>query len=287
MAGLCTALGFYIAPPAILFAAVGIALLHDRRYMAALSSEFEDIINDPFLHEELPFAFRHLPKKIKKAANALKMAAPPEIYVIKNYPRFAASSPVPHSAILFSSALFRRVNSDEAEGLSAHELKHLTSGTLTQSRILGVLGSTASVASGLNFIYQAGALLIDILYGCKELKTPAVMTAASFVAAPIVANIARLTIASHSRRVEFRMDREASDVTGRPEAIASALQKIDDEQADFEHHMRYVSGWPNIFWRGIRGLKCIFAEHPNTTRRRKRLLKMAKRSGNKKSLSLV
>jgi heat shock protein HtpX len=193
----------------------------------------------------------------------------PRVYLIEeDAPNaFATGRNPEHAAVAATTGILRVLSERELRGVMAHELAHV--------RHRDILISTVSAT-------MAGAIGMlanfAMLFGGRDSEgRPANPIAGLLVMllAPIAASLIQMAI---SRGREFEADRGGAEISGDPQALASALQKIQ----------RYAQGIPlqaaerhpetaqmmimNPLSGG--GLRSLFSTHPSTEERVARLLAM-------------
>jgi heat shock protein HtpX len=179
---------------------------------------------------------------------------------------FATGRDPEHAAVAVTTGLLHSLNQAELAGVLAHELSHVRNrDTLTMTiaaTIAGAIGMLANFAFFLprgrnNPLGAAGALLVMVL-------------------APLAAMLVQMAI---SRTREYAADRSGAELTRHPLWLASALTKIDAvargapnlaaERNPATAHLFIV----NPLHGG--GLAGLFASHPSTAERVRRLRAMA------------
>ncbi|MBE9039995.1 M48 family metalloprotease [Oscillatoriales cyanobacterium LEGE 11467] len=190
----------------------------------------------------------------------------PGVYIIPSGSpnAFATGRDPEHAAVAVTEGILRLLPEDELEGVLAHELTHIRNrDTLTQA-------VAATIASAISFIAQM--LSYSMWFGGSrngEGGNPIGMLA-TILLAPIAASIIQLGI---SRTREFEADAGAAELTGNPEALARALQRIDNMarrvpmggNPAFEPLM--IMNARSRDW-----LRNLFSTHPSTEARVQRLL---------------
>jgi heat shock protein HtpX len=194
----------------------------------------------------------------------------PRVYIIDEQApnAFATGRNPSHAAVAATTGILRALSPRELRGVMAHELAHVKHRDILLSTIsatmAGAIGMLANVA---------------MLFGGRDSEgRPANPIAGLLVAllAPLAASLIQMAI---SRAREFEADRGGAEISGDPEALATALQKIH----------RYAQGIPleaaerhpetaqmmimNPLSAG--GLRGLFSTHPSTEERVERLLQMA------------
>jgi len=192
----------------------------------------------------------------------------PKVYIIDEpQPNaFATGRNPEHAAVAATTGIMHILSERELRGVMAHELTHVKHrDTLTSTISATIAGAISSIASfGMLFaggnrernVHPAVALLIMLL-------------------APIAAMLIQMAI---SRAREFEADRGGAEISGDPQALASALRKIHDyahqvpmqtaEQHPETAQMMIINP---LSAGGIRGL---FSTHPQTGERVARLMAM-------------
>lgn len=144
----------------------------------------------------------------------------PDVYVI-NDPgpnAFATGRNEYHSAVAVTTGLVAMMNKHELEGVIAHELAHIKNKDILIMSVVVVLSGILSMFANMFLLRSFG------LGGSKENNTITfIVTVIAFIVLPIAATIVRLAI---SRKREFVADASGGLITGYPESLASALQKI-------------------------------------------------------------
>ena len=193
----------------------------------------------------------------------------PKVYIIDEpQPNaFATGRNPEHAAVAATTGIMQILSECELRGVMAHELTHVKHrDTLTSTISATIAGAISSIASfGMLFaggnrernVHPAVALLIMLL-------------------APIAAMLIQMAI---SRAREFEADRGGAEISGDPQALASALHKIHDyvhqvpmqtaEQHPETAQMMIINP---LSAGGIQGL---FSTHPQTGERIARLMAMA------------
>ena len=193
----------------------------------------------------------------------------PRVYLIQeDAPNAFATGRNPQNAAVAATTGILRVLSDrELRGVMAHELAHVKHRDILISTISATMAGAISMLA--NFAMFFG--------GRDDEGRPVNPIVGILVAilAPIAASLIQMAI---SRAREFEADRGGAEISGDPQALASALQKIH----------RYAQGIPlqaaerhpetaqmmimnPLSGGGIRGL---FSTHPSTEERVARLLAM-------------
>lgn len=199
----------------------------------------------------------------------------PAVYLIHSAQpnAFATGRDPQHAAVAVTSGLLQLLSERELRGVLAHELAHI----LHRDTLLSTL--TATIAGAVSNLSQF--LLFFGGSGGREDDRPIHPLLALIIAlfAPLAAMLIQMAI---SRAREFEADRVGAQLSGDPQALASALQRIE----------RYAQGYvmpsaeqhPETAQMMIinplhgRGLAGLFRTHPDTEERVARLLAMLRPS---------
>jgi heat shock protein HtpX len=195
----------------------------------------------------------------------------PRVYLInEDAPNaFATGRNPEHAAVAATTGILRVLSEREMRGVMAHELAHVKHRDILISTVSATMAGAISALA--NFAMFFG--------GRDENGRPANPIASIAVAllAPIAGALIQMAI---SRAREFEADRGGAQISGDPQALASALDKIH----------RYASGIPfptaeahpstaqmmimNPLAGG--GIANLFSTHPATEERIARLMDMAR-----------
>lgn len=151
----------------------------------------------------------------------------PKIYIIeeRQLNAFATGRDKNHAVVAVTRGLLERLDRAELEGVIAHELSHIGNKDMLLSTVIVVFAGIIALLSDFflrisffgrrnsNDDNKAGALLM-------------ILGIAAAILAPIAATLIKLAI---SRKREFLADASGALLTRYPEALASALEKIDTD----------------------------------------------------------
>lgn len=193
----------------------------------------------------------------------------PKVYIIDNpQPNaFATGRNPENAAVAATSGLLGLLTREEIRGVMAHELAHVKNrDTLTMTVTATIAGAVAMLA---NFA---------LFFGDRD-RNPIVGLLIMFLA-PIAASVVQMAI---SRSREYEADRIGAEIGGEPEALASALQKIeayarqrvnvDAERNPAMAHLFIINPLAG------KGADNLFSTHPNTQNRIAQLMEIARRFG--------
>ena len=192
----------------------------------------------------------------------------PKVYVMESEQpnAFATGRDPEHAAVAATVGLLRMLDRREIRGVMAHELAHVKNrDTLTMTITATIAGAIASLA---NFA---------LFFGGNDRERPGgiIGTIALMVLAPMAAGLVQMAI---SRGREYEADRHGAEISGDPQALASALEKID----------AYARGIVNVTAErnpatgqmfiinplSGRGADNLFSTHPSTGNRVAALMKL-------------
>jgi len=157
----------------------------------------------------------------------------------------------------------------ELRGVMAHELAHVKHRDILISTISATMAGAISMLA--NFAMFFG--------GRDDEGRPANPIVGILVAilAPIAAGLIQMAI---SRAREFEADRGGAEISGDPQALASALQKIERyaRGVSLEASERHPETAQMMIVNPLSGggLRGLFSTHPSTEERVERLLAMAR-----------
>ncbi len=194
----------------------------------------------------------------------------PRVYIIDEQApnAFATGRNPSHAAVAATTGILRALSPRELRGVMAHELAHVKHRDILISTISATMAGAIGMLA--NFAMLFG--------GRDEEGRPANPIAGLLVAllAPLAASLIQMAI---SRAREFEADRGGAEISGDPEALATALQKIHRyaqgipmEAAERHPETAQMMIMNPLSAGGIRGL---FSTHPSTEERVERLLQMA------------
>ena len=199
----------------------------------------------------------------------------PRVYVMDNpQPNaFATGRNPAHAAVAVSTGLLDMLGRDEIAGVLAHELAHVRNrDTLTMT-------ITATIAGAISMLAQFGLFFGG---GSRENNNGVgvIGTIAMVIVAPIAAMLVQMAI---SRTREYAADAMGAHISGRPDALASALTKISSAAAMIENptaerapataHLFIVNPLTH------RGMDNLFSTHPSTENRIAALQRLAAEMG--------
>jgi heat shock protein HtpX len=197
----------------------------------------------------------------------------PKVYLIEeDAPNaFATGRNPQHAAVAATTGIMRILSERELRGVMAHELAHVKHRDILISTISATMAGAISALANFAMIFG----------GRDSEGRPAnpIASIAIMLLAPLAAAMIQMAI---SRAREFEADRGGAEISGDPQALASALKKIEAYAkgipfpAAEEHPATAQMMILNPLHAG--GIASLFSTHPRTEERVERLLAMAQRA---------
>jgi heat shock protein HtpX len=178
---------------------------------------------------------------------------------------FATGRSPEKSVVCVTEGLMKLVGREELEGVIAHELAHI------KNRDMLLQTVAATMAGAISYLGYAAMFL----GGRDEENSNPLATILMIVVAPIAAGMIQFAI---SRQREFKADAVGAQITGRPMALASALQKLDAYARRIPMHVPPAAAplaQVNPLAATGSGLSRLFSTHPATEERVARLRALA------------
>ena len=195
----------------------------------------------------------------------------PRVYVIEeDAPNaFATGRNPEHAAVAATTGIMRVLSDRELRGVMAHELGHVRHRDILISTISATMAGAISMLA--NFAMFFGGR------NSEGRSTNPIAGILVMLLAPLAASLIQMAI---SRAREFEADRAGAEISGDPQALASALQKIEAyargiplEAAERNPATAQMMIINPLSGGGIAGL---FSTHPSTQERVERLMAMAR-----------
>lgn len=195
----------------------------------------------------------------------------PKVYLIDEAQpnAFATGRNPEHAALAATTGILQLLTPRELRGVLGHELSHIKHHDILISTI------SATIAGAISSIAQLG-----MLFGGRSQNERGVHPLVALlimIVAPLAAMLIQLAI---SRAREFEADRGGAEVSRDPQALASALEKIERyargqpiETAEMHPETAQMMIINPLSGGGVQGL---FSTHPSTQERIARLLAMAR-----------
>jgi heat shock protein HtpX len=200
----------------------------------------------------------------------------PKIYIIEDSApnAFATGRDPKHAAIAFTTGILDKLNRQELEAVTAHELSHVGNrDTLVMTVVSVLVGTVALIADWYMHSLWFGGHDRD-----SDNKGNAIFMILGIVAAILAPLIATLIQMAVSRRREFLADASGAILTRNPDALASALLKISGDKEPLEVANRgtahlYITN-PLKGQDALNSFAKLFSTHPPVQERVKALREM-------------
>lgn len=225
----------------------------------------------PLSESEAP----ELHEMLGRLARRAGIPKPPLYLIPVDVPNaFATGRSPQHSAVAVTAGLLRHLNSEEIEGVLAHELGHIKHRDTLLATVAATITALVSAAS---YGLQWGALFGGGSRDREGHSNPLMAVIALILAllAPLVATLVQMAV---SRTREYAADEFAARITGNPEGLASALLTL--EAVAMKAPMPQLAATENMWIVSpLSGEDAValFSTHPPTAKRVARLRELARR----------
>ena len=186
---------------------------------------------------------------------------------------FATGRNPKNSAVAVTTGLWNRLEPKEIEGVLAHELSHIANRDVLIMTLAGFFAMLAGILSRWAFIFGGGG---------RDRNGPPVWLVV-LVVSVVTYFLSYILIRTISRYREYAADRGAALITGAPENLMSALQKIASGIAAIpQRDLREVQSMNAFFivptnWRSSLGE--LFLTHPPLEKRLAALSRISREMG--------
>ena len=190
----------------------------------------------------------------------------PRVYVIPGEQpnAFATGRNPANAAVAVTNGIGRLLTKEELEGVIAHELAHIQNRDILTGSIAATIAAAITMLARFALFFGGG----------DRDRGSAVSALLMMILAPIAAMLIQMAI---SRSREFAADRDGALICGNPQALASALQRLQSgsqqiamDASPATAHMFIV----NPFAGAMKGIRSLFSTHPPTEQRVERLMNM-------------
>jgi heat shock protein HtpX len=266
LSALLVGVGALVAPSMLTFFAglailmnVGAYFFSDRLVLRMHSAAEVDAVQAPSLHA-----------MVQGLATAAGIPKPRLFVIPEDQPNaFATGRNPEHGVVAVTRGLMSLLDERELRGVLAHEIAHIKNRDI-------LIGTIAATMAGI-LSYAGQALSLGALFGGgnhddEESSQGGGLLAA--IVAPLAAMLVQMAI---SRSREFMADETGARITGDPQALASALQKLErgaeliPAQATPATASLFIVNPLGAMERVSR----LFSTHPHTAERVRRLMAMA------------
>ncbi len=193
----------------------------------------------------------------------------PRVYIIdQDTPNaFATGRNPEHAAVAVTSGILRLLTHEELEGVLSHELGHIKNRDILISSIAAVFAGAISYLANM----AQWALIFGGLGGNDDDDSGGVIGAIiMMIVAPLAAMLIQMAI---SRSREYLADATGAEICHHPEALASALQKLEEWNHRLPMQVNPATAQMYIVNPLTSGaIANLFSTHPPIQERIKRLL---------------
>jgi heat shock protein HtpX len=187
-----------------------------------------------------------------------------------SYPNAFATGRNPKRAVVcVTTDIMTRLDTEELEGVLSHELSHVAHRDVAVMTVASFLGVAAGLVT--RFAFYSEMFGGGRSNNNNNQNSAAVMAAVMLVSIVVYA-ISFLLTRALSRYRELAADRSGAILTGRPSALASALQKVTGDMARIPtHDLRSAEPFNAFFFtpaiaNGV-SISSLFSTHPSLEKR--------------------
>jgi heat shock protein HtpX len=198
-------------------------------------------------------------------------------------PNAFATGRNPHNAVVCATTgIMRRLNTEELEGVLSHELSHVAHRDVAVMTFASFLGMVAGLIT--RFALYSG--MFGGGFGDRRDRdnNGAAVVAIVMLVSIVVYVLSFLLTRALSRYRELSADRSGAILTGRPSALASALQKVTGEMARIPtRDLRAAEPFNAFFFSPALAngfsISSLFSTHPTLEKRLENLAKISAQLG--------
>jgi heat shock protein HtpX len=195
---------------------------------------------------------------------------------------FATGRNPSNAVVCATTGIMRRLNTEELEGVLSHELSHVAHRDVAVMTFASFLGMVAGLIT--LFAFYSG--LFGGGYGRRDDRdnNGAAMVVVIMLVSVVVYAISFLLTRALSRYRELSADRSGALLTGRPSALASALQKVTGDMARIPtRDLRAAEPFNAFFFTPALAngfsISSLFSTHPSLEKRLTQLAKISAELG--------
>jgi len=191
----------------------------------------------------------------------------PKVYIIESEEMnaFATGRDPQNSSIAITTGLLKKLNRDELSGVIGHEISHICNYDIRFSMIVAVMVGLVAILSDM--------FLRSFRFSKDDDKKSGILILIGLILAIIAPIVVRLVQLAISRKREYLADSSSAKLTRYPEGLASALEKIKNNNRG---DMKVSEAISHLFFADPKrsNLDNLFATHPPIEERIKRLRSM-------------
>jgi heat shock protein HtpX len=222
----------------------------------------------PVTEQEMPDYYR-----IVRGLAAEQRLPMPTLYVsdMMQPNAFATGRNPEHAAVAVTRGILGILDERELRGVLAHELSHVANRDILVSSVAAAIGMSITFLARFAFFFggddEGGGSVVGLLL--------------AWILAPIAAAMIQMAV---TRSREYQADESGAFLSRDPDALASALLKLEDASkkvpppatvSPAEAHLFIVNPMNALNARGRGGVSSLFRTHPPTEARVERLRAIA------------
>jgi heat shock protein HtpX len=197
---------------------------------------------------------------------------------------FATGRSPSKAVVCATTGLIRRLETEELEGVLAHELSHVAHRDVAVMTVASFLGVLAGLITRFGLYAGLYGGFGDNREADEEGDNTALVLMAVVAASAVVYALSFLLTRALSRYRELSADRSGAILTGRPSALASALTKVSGDIARIPtRDLRQAEAFNAFFFAPALApgfsLTSLFATHPPLDRRLEQLAGLSRQLG--------
>jgi heat shock protein HtpX len=252
---------------------VGIALFQyftsDKLALRASGAKVVDRDEAPALHD-----------MIERLAGLADLPKPRVAIIESDVPNaFATGRNQKHAAVAVTTGLWNRLEPEEIEGVLAHELSHIAN----RDVLVMTIASFFAMLAGLLTRWGLYSGMFGGFGGNRDNNNSLPVWLIVVVVSIVTYFLSQILILAISRYREFAADRGSALITGAPEHLMSALQKIASDMFRIpERDLRQVESMNAFFIipTSVKsGARALFMTHPPLEKRLAALSEIAREMG--------
>src|SRR5712692_8307462 len=197
----------------------------------------------------------------------------PKIYLIPtDSPNAFATGRNPnHASVAVTRGILEICDDEEIEGVLAHELGHVRNRDILISAVVATVAGAITLIARMVYWGELFGGFGGGGGGDSDRRGGALSALAMIIVAPLAATLIQLAI---SRSREYQADATGAEITGNPQGLARALQKID--QWSKRVPMQVSPSMAHLYCAqplaGGEFLSSLFSTHPPISKRIERLI---------------
>ena len=259
--GLFVLIGSFFGPKWAVIGLVVALVFNVAMYWWSGSIAVATTRSKPVTEQQYPELYR-IVRELAEADN-LPM---PQIYVSEMaQPNAFATGRNPQNAkVAVTKGILQILDERELRGVLAHELSHVANRDILVSSVAAAIGTAITFLARFAFFFG----------GDDERGSNPIVMLAAWLLAPIAAAVIQMAV---SRSREYQADESGSYLSRDPEALASALRKLDAAVRQVPPPQSVSPAEAHLFimnpLSGLRGggMSNLFSTHPATAKRIERL----------------